>query len=67
MITIFASTDSEYNKMMDVAQKYICTQLPFIICGKYPPHSCDKCFKDNHVKCGINVFRIVDDTDKDEL
>lgn len=65
MITIIAETAEEYDKMMEVAYSYMCRQLPFCVCGKYKPHTCPKCYKDNHLKCGIRVVRV--DNDKPDL
>lgn len=67
MITIITGTKKEYEEMMEFAQEYICRQIPFRICGMYGPGGCDKCYKNNHVKCGINVFRAIDDNGANEL
>lgn len=69
MITIIVDTQDEYEKMMDLAQNYICRQLPFSICDQYKYNNCDKCYKDNHIKCGIRVlpYTRVDKLNMDEL
>jgi len=58
MITIIVDTAEEYDRMMEVAYAHICRQLPFTVCGKYKPNTCPKCYKDNHLKCGIRVVRV---------
>ena len=56
MITIVVNTQDEYEMMMQYAKKYICIRMPFEECAKYPPHSCDTCYRENHIKFGIRVI-----------
>ena len=58
MITIIVDTAEEYDKMMEVSEQYVCRQMPFYQCLKYKPNACYKCFKNNHLKCGIRIVRV---------
>jgi len=66
MITIIVDTREEYDEMKEVAYGYMCKQLPFGVCGGYKPHTCPKCYKDNHLKCGIRIVQ-VDSDNPDKL
>ena len=55
MITIVVTTQDEYDEMMQFAKKYVCMRMSFGECANYPPHSCDKCYRVNHIRFGIRV------------
>ena len=55
MITIVVTTQDEYDEMMEFAENYVCRHMSFEECGSYPPNSCDKCYRENHIKFGIRV------------
>ena len=67
MITIIVDTEDEYDEVKEFAQNFVCRQLPFIRCGAYPPNKCDKCFEDNHIKYGIQVFCSSDNNNRNKL
>ena len=54
MITITVDTRREYDAMLEFAQEYVCRQTDYTEC-KHFPGSCDACFNDNHVRCGICI------------
>lgn len=67
MITIIVDTADEYDRVEKFSLKYVCEQVPFTRCGAYPPNKCDKCFEDNHIKCGIRVIPPVDSHNMNKL
>lgn len=65
MITIIVDNQNEYDDMMKFAENYVCKHLPFATCAMYAPGTCDKCFKDNHIKWGIRVIPLDSDNPKE--
>ena len=67
MITIIIETKDEYYRAMKIAKDYVCKQMSFTRCGQYPPGFCDKCFEDNHIKCGVRIIPPVDSDKPNKL
>lgn len=56
MVTITCNTQTELERMMEDAQRYVCEHRTLPECAKYPRGSCDKCFADHHIECGIRII-----------
>ena len=61
MVTIITDTLEEFNNMLKEASVYVCRQLTFGECGKYPRGNCERCYWDHHIECGIRVIPPIDD------